>query len=333
MKAMVDLRPLTLGEIIDRSATFWRTHWKPLFQLFLGFQLALFALVKAWELVTARWAPVMIGGAAAMDVIKNDPVEGLRQLGVASAAGAVAALVYLVFSNFAGIAGAALIWPSMLGQTTTIEASLKRAVARTGAMFRYLGLMLGWSLLIAVVALVPAAATIGLAFTLTGGAAQVALVVLGSILALVGGLVALLWWVLRFLLASQVLALEDVDARGVFRRCDALSSGNIGPGFMGFVKVRLALLITVVSIILFVIGVVFGLPALAVQAAYGNMLDPMHQTPEAVPQLLMVPAQLLQTVAQAAFAPLYAVVANFFYADMRVRREGLDLQLKLEAPK
>ncbi len=33
---MVDLRPLTLGEIIDRSASFWRSNWKALFKLFLG---------------------------------------------------------------------------------------------------------------------------------------------------------------------------------------------------------------------------------------------------------------------------------------------------------
>ena len=50
------------------------------------------------------------------------------------------------------------------------------------------------------------------------------------------------------------------------------------------------------------------------------------------PELLLVPAELLQTVAQAAFAPLFVVFTSFFYADMRARREGLDLALKMEKP-
>ena len=73
-----------------------------------------------------------------------------------------------------------------------------------------------------------------------------------------------------------------------------------------------------------------ALPALVVQGVYGNIFDPTHATPDAVPQALLVPAELLQVLVQSLFSPLYIAFAALFYVDMRVRREGLDLELALE---
>lgn len=325
-----DLRPLTLGEILDHSASFWRAHWQPLFKLFLGFELAQFVLLKAWEVVLKKYVPLARGGAATLDALKSQPEEALRQLAWMTASGAVAAAIYLVITNFAAVAGAAFIWPRLLGRDSTIDGAIRRSLARAPAMFQFFGLMLGWTLLIAGLLMLPSGAAIGGALASEAGPVAVGLVLLGTGLALVGMVVAFLWWVLRFLLSSQVIAIEDVGAVGIFRRCDALSSGRIGDGFLGLVKVRLTVLVTVVSVILFTVSIVFGLPALIIQGIYGNMLDPAHATPEAIPEALMVPAQLLQTVAQSAIAPLFVVFTCFFYADMRVRREGLDLALKLE---
>ena len=76
-----------------------------------------------------------------------------------------------------------------------------------------------------------------------------------------------------------------------------------------------------------------GVPALTIQAIWGNVFDPMNQTPDLVPQTLLVPAQLLQIVAQALVAPLLGVAMTAFFIDTQVRREGLDLALALEQPK
>ena len=88
---------------------------------------------------------------------------------------------------------------------------------------------------------------------------------------------------------------------------------------------------TWVFAILLVVGIVTGVPAMIVEFAYGHPFDPAGSDPDAVPQLLLIPAQLLQVGAQAVFSPLYLVFGALFYVDMRVRREGLDLELKLEA--
>lgn len=323
---------MTLGELVDRSATFWRAHWKSLFQLFLGFELLQYTLVKAWSLVLARYVPLARGGAATIDALKSQPEEAVRQLAVMGASASVVIAIYLVCTNFAAIAGAALIWPRMIGQTATVEAAIGRAVKRAGTMVQYFALMLGWTLLVTMLLLLPGTVAVGASFFAGGGPATVVLAILGMLLAFAGGVVAILWWILRFLLSAQVLAIEDVGPVGVFRRCDALSSGRIAPGLLGLVKVRLTVLVTVVSVILFTVSIVFGLPALIINGIYGNLLDPANATPGAVPQLLLVPAELLQTVAQAAFAPLFVVFTSFFYADMRARREGLDLALKMEKP-
>jgi hypothetical protein len=68
-----------------------------------------------------------------------------------------------------------------------------------------------------------------------------------------------------------------------------------------------------------------------VQMIYGHPFDPLNATPEAVPQLLLVPAQLLQVIGGGVFWPVYLAPWAVFYVDMRVRREGFDFALALEA--
>ena len=91
------------------------------------------------------------------------------------------------------------------------------------------------------------------------------------------------------------------------------------------------ILVTVVSVILIAVSILSGLPALIVQFTYGNPLDPIAAAAHPVPQSLLVPAELLQVVGQAVFSPLGLVFYALFYLDMRVRREALDLEQRLEA--
>lgn len=327
--AMVDLRPLTLGEILDRSASFWRANWRALFKLFLGFQLAQWVVLKGAELVIRSYFPLARGGAATIEALKVEPTEALRQLLWAGGTVGGVMLIYLFVFNFAGMAASHFIWPRMLGRTSTIADAMRRAMTRMGTMVGFFALMLGWSLLVTVFLQIPAALGFVAAVAVGEGVASVAFVALAALLSGFGMLLAILWFALRFLLGPQVLALEELGAWAVFKRCDALASGRITEGFLGLVKVRLAVLVTVMSVIIFSVSLVFGLPALVLQAIYGNIFDPQNATPDAVPQLILVPAQLLQVVAQAGIAPLYSVFAVVFYLDMRVRREGLDLELKM----
>ncbi len=65
-----------------------------------------------------------------------------------------------------------------------------------------------------------------------------------------------------------------------------------------------------------------------VRLAYGNLFDPASAA--AIPQALLVPAELFQVVGQSFFTPLALVFSAMFYLDMRMRREGLDLERRLD---
>jgi hypothetical protein len=77
------------------------------------------------------------------------------------------------------------------------------------------------------------------------------------------------------------------------------------------------------------VTLVFGLPAIIVQFTFSNPMDPLAAVNNPVPQAVLVPAELLQVVGQALFSPLGFVLYALFYVDMRVRREGLDLERRL----
>jgi hypothetical protein len=52
---------------------------------------------------------------------------------------------------------------------------------------------------------------------------------------------------------------------------------------------------------------------------------------EVVPQAVLVPVEVAEVVVGSLFAPIYEAFKVLFYVDMRVRREGLDLELALQA--
>lgn len=327
---MASLQPLSIGEIVDRSASFWRTHWKALFQVLLGFQLVQYMLLKALELFIARTFPAATNPALAFELVKTDPAALLPQLWPAMIGVTLVVVVNFLVSQVAGVAVTGFVYPRVTsGGAPSINDALRLSLRRLGPTLGMFALSMGWSALAGVVFLLPGAATFGGGVWLSLGGntgAGAALAVLGAALVMGGAVLLFLWFLIRFVLASQVLAVEDLSAFGCFKRTDQLSSGRVGPGLFGLVKGRLTLLISVVAFILMVVGLVTGLPELVVKAAFGE-LNPANAGASGAPQALVVPAQLVQVVAGAAITPLYVVFQVVFYVDMRVRREGLDLEL------
>jgi hypothetical protein len=327
----VDLRPLGLGELVDRSAAVWRTHWKPLFRLYLGFQLLQYVVFRAFELVARTWFPILRGGRAANEAMRANPEQLLQQGLIAAPIILVLALLLTVITHSLSVAGAAYAVPILYGRTATVAGAVGRLFQRFGATLGLVGLSLGWLVGWGLVALLPTVVAVVLAVVIDNDALKVALAVLGSLWAMGALLAVLLGYVVRFAIAGPVIAMDEVGAGGAYRRAGALSSGRIGEGLLGLVKLRLALVITVVGVILMVVSIVGSLPALIIEGYYGRPFDPANADPDAVPQLLLVPAQLLSLVLGSIVAPLYAVAMGWFYVDMRMRREGLDLELKLGA--
>lgn len=330
---MAALQPLSIGEIVDRSASFWRSNWKALFQLLLGFQLLQYILVKGLELIVDRSFPAAKNPAQFVELMKTDPSTWTPQALSLTAPLVIIGLVYALVGQVSGVALTGFVYPRVtrVGSPAIGEA-LKMSLKRLGPTLGLFLLSLGWSAFVGVLFILPGALTMGAGIFLSldgSRGAGAGLVLLGLGLVMAGAVVLVLWSVIRFVLSSQVLAVEDLSALGCFKRTNALSSGRIGPGFMGLVKGRLTVLITIIAFILMVVGIVTGLPELIVKFAFGE-LNPANAGASA-PQALVVPAQLLQVVVGAAMTPLYVVFQVVFYVDMRVRREGLDLELAAKA--
>jgi hypothetical protein len=329
---MTDLRPLRLGELVDRSASFWRAHWKPLFRLALGFQWVQFLLVKASQVAARRVLPVMSGGLS--ELLKNDSADAVRQLTLGLSLLVAAALAALFVSQLGGVAASLYVYPRLLGRDgPDVGTSLKEALRRGGVTLGAFLLSMAWTALVGVGFLLPGAGLVGLGLALAGSAsrAAVVLVSLGGVVVALGAVALFLWFLIRFLLTAQVVALENAGPLEVFRRTGALSSGRVGPGLQGVVKLRLMVLVTVIGGLLLVVGLVASLPTLLLGLMYGATFEPGRTVNELAPPGLLVPLELAESALGAVFAPLYVVFQVFFYVDMRVRREGLDLALKLAA--
>ncbi|MBL8919756.1 MAG: hypothetical protein JNJ54_12890 [Myxococcaceae bacterium] len=331
---MAVLQPLSIGEIVDRSASFWRSNWRGLFQLLLGFQLVQYILVKSLELIVDRSFPAAKNPAQFVELLKTEPSTWTPQAFSLIAPLALIGLVYAFVGQVSGVALTSFVYPRLtrLGAPAVgdaVKVSLRRLWPTLGMFF----LSLAWSVVVGLLFMLPGSLAVGAGVFLSlndNRGVGAGLFLLGTGLLLAGGVVLILWSIIRFVLASQVLAVEEVSALGCFKRTGALSSGRIGPGFMGLVKGRLTVLITIIAFILMVVGLVTGLPELLVKALFGE-LNPASPGAPPAPQALVVPAQLLQVVVGAAMAPLYVVFQVVFYVDMRVRREGLDLELATKA--
>ncbi|WP_225411476.1 hypothetical protein [Stigmatella hybrida] len=328
-------RPLALGEMIDRSATFWRAHLKPLFLLSFGFELVNYILTKTVVLSLERSTALLQDNAA----IQSDPFAVLGEAGVVLATSSALWLVLIWNYWLATLAVTRYVVPHQLGENARPSDGLRRGWAQvvplTGAYF----LSQLWALGAVLLMVLPGAVLLGVGFLVArdgaGASSLVGIVLLsgGALLAFLGFLAAILWYFLRFSLLAPVFAMEDLGAVAAFRRSGRLISGRVQAGFLGLVKVRAMILLTVMSGILIAISFVSGLPAWIVRLSYANPFDPASVAANPIPQTLLVPVELFQVVGQSLFTPLALVFSAMFYLDMRMRREGLDLERRLDAPR
>ncbi|WP_342374278.1 hypothetical protein NVS55_23240 [Myxococcus stipitatus] len=321
-----ELRPLALGELIDRAVTFWRGHLKPLFLLSLGYSLVNYIATKGVLLVT-RWLSPMLYSP---DPRQPPSLESLGRI-AGSTALWFALFMFLIWSYWlAMVATSRYIVSAQLGTPVSPKEGLRRGFAMLGPVTGAFLLSLLWSVGVSLLLTIPGGVLViagGIATAMESSVLGTVLMVVGTLLAALGLLAAFLWYFLRFLLLPPVLAMEDLGAWAAFKRSRALLAGHVEPGFLGRGMVRAMILFTVVSLILFSVHLVFSIPSWLVMLPYGNPFD--AGTLARTPQLLLVPVEILQVAAQAFFSPVNFVACAFFYVDMRVRREGLDLEQRM----
>lgn len=292
------LRPLSLGEILDRSFAVYRAN----FWLFVGIG-SLSAVVQlianAVQLVIFHGiVPTPQHGRISFGL--NHEMVG-RQIG----GGISGLLIFLV----SAVTQAATVWALSevyLGRRTTIGNSIRAVIGRW-LRFLGIGIWQGWSavwlMLVLAVPGVFLLAKTRFQSPWIGGTLLV--------LAFTGGLVYGVIAFLRNSLAVQAAVLENLKVRAAMRRSKVLAAGAKGRIFVVYL----------IAWCLFMVAGMLESP-LSMLIVFGAMRGERHVLAEAI-------MLLVNFVAHSIVVPVLMIGLSVVYFDQRVRQDGLDLLLML----
>jgi len=301
------LHPLTLSEILDRTAQLYRSR----FLVFLGiatipagtifvFAAGVFAFI-AWVGASARH------GATVTDILVWIFLSVLMILVVPGGL-AASALGEAAMSDAAA--------RSFLGETTTIRNAYKSAWKRGR---RYVGLYVLQGLII-----VAAPMAIFVISILGMIAGKVSGYASKDPSPLFGGLVLLLvlilgsfavWMLLRVCLAFPTCVVEQTTAWNALKRGTMLSDGT---------RSRIFLLYLLGLVLNQILAWAVTIPAMIVLALIPGLQGQAHN--EAMGMIAMFLIYGSMFVVRALTKPVYGIALTVFYFDQRIRKEGFDIE-------
>jgi len=300
----LDLRPLTLGELLDRAFTMYRRH----FRLFVG----LMALPSLFTLVFALTSELMQALARnKAESFAGATPEAIIGIFLGGSIAFIAIFIaYLV--TYMVTLGATTVAVSEIyaGREATIRSAYARVRGQIGRLMllfllialRLMGIFVG-------VGFVMAIGGAALA-TAVGGAAGAVMSGIGLVVGVFGLMLGSFVFALRYSVSVPALMLENVTARNAIRRSVSLTKGSLG---RAAVLAIFATILAYAALFLlqgpFTIGVVMAGPETNAALAFSLM------------------GAVAGTIGSAITGPIMIVALAVFYYDVRIRKEGLDLQL------
>jgi hypothetical protein len=310
------LRPLNLGEILDRTVNFYRSR----FLVFFGISVIPTAVV----LVIASGVFFFFAWMGSSGAATASPaMTGMVTVLFLAAAGLFALPLTLAATALASAAMNHAVNRSWQGEQITIRDAYK-AVWKRG--WRYIWLYLLQALIVWVA---PLAAWVGLVSFSAGIAALSASAGMGAAAGALFGLLAVLivaglagyciWMLLRLCLAFPACVVEQIPAWDAVKRSSSLSKGTRGRVF-----------------VLYLLGTVLGwllsgglaLVAAIVVALMPGMNTPQHA--EATGMIVIFVYYGAAFAVQALTKPVYGIALILFYYDQRIRLEGFDIEWMMQ---
>jgi hypothetical protein len=301
--AASDLRPLTIGELIDRTFQLYRRHF---IQLFL-FSALIYSLRFLLAVITA-----FLGWQQGGQQLFKNPKTLMLALPVYTAVLILmklgeGALVYYVSELYLGRAPLLKdgfrslrnrVWPMLW---TTFQKTVVTTLAFSLAAGPFIVLGVKWR---------------HLTWQLVSS------MLLASVVLLIPGLIL----AVRYLLTDQVVMLENGSGWPAVRRSSALIRYDPGLGFMYWGETRISILLLVIAVASILIGVMSSIPAL-ISRIPGLLHGNYTAMDMNIPTGVRVITHLLNFLGTSLVAPLFAVVKTAFYYDVRIRKEGFDLEI------
>lgn len=308
---LIPLRPLTLGTLLGASFQVLRRNPKPMF----GFSLLLTGLVFVITLVS-------MGVLAFVSISRLTTASGADAEAIAVGSTASMLLGFLVPAVFSIAVIAILqgivaleVARGTLGEKLRLRGLWNAARGRIGAL-------LGWSLLVTAVSIVAVLiiALIIVALVAFGGPAGIGLSILFAVLAALGSVAVALWLSTRLSLVPSALVLERLRLGQAVRRSWSLTTGYFWKT-LGIILLVSVILSTASSIISTPFSFIMGLGV--------GLFSPTGDEESAL--VVVIVLYLLSIAISVVVGAISAVVQSattaLIYIDLRMRKEGLDLEL------
>lgn len=304
----VDLRPLSLGELLDRTFRLYRNH----FLLFVSIMAIPAVFYLPFNALVLSFQGTMMSAAATQPgkppFVPTPSLIGGMFLGFF-----VLALVVGIVYSIAVAAATSAVADVYLGRASTVRGAYGKI---RGRFWRLLGVILNILLrmlgLMAAVICILIGATAGLGVVFGGGRGSPvfgALLVLAVLFAYALGAALCVWLWLRYAVAIPVLMVENLGVLATIRRSVFLTRGRRGQIFLALL---VAFIIAYAG--LFVLQMPFSI-AMLISAARGHWS-----------QWLAFATALAGAIGSALTGPISMIAIVLLYYDSRIRKEAFDLQ-------
>ena len=302
--AAVELRPLSLGQVLDRTFSLYRSN----FWLFVG---VMAVPLCSLLLFAPLFAFLGLSDPRAFANVANPQILMGRLFLL------LLPLFCIFFAIYMLAAGAVTyaVSDTSLGRPSTIRGAYGKVF---GNFWRLIGLTLNILLRMILVAIVVAlaagvlAGAFGIATRATG--TRIAAVVFGFaiFLAIIASWVGWIWFGLRYSLSISTLLLEDAKIGEAIRRSVELTRGSRGRIFVAFL---------LCAIIGYVGVIIFQGPFLIAQFLTLSKGQP--------PVWLSALGSVAGMIGGAVTGPITMIALVLCYYDLRIRKEAFDLQYKM----
>ena len=312
-------RPLTLGEILDRTVQLYRRN----FLLFAGISFppsAIYVLVSGvWAIYLTSQMPALRTGTP------NAPpnMQAMLAIGLASVGFLLLGIPILIAVS--SVALSALNYAAFQtnrGDAVTIRSAYAYSFRR---FWRQLGILFLQGLFALVI---PGVAFAILFFILTmltallattsAGKPLTILIVLLMFLLVIATMVVCIWIWLRLCLAFPVSVTEEKGAWPCIQRSNQLSKGSRGRIFVMYLMVVILTVIAYYALTL-PLDIALKLTVYKSMDGFALLMRP--------PFALQVVYLFINCFERTFVLPIYAISLLLFYNDQRTRKEGYDIEL------
>ncbi len=297
-----ELRPLSLGEILDRIFHLYRTH----FLTFVGISTVAAAIDLVWKLIQT----------GILQIIGNH--VSVKMLSLVTVGFTLPSMVvYIVASAVVMAAINRAVSAIYLGKTTGIAQAIGEV---KGHWFRYVWLyvvvlLIAWSpIIIAFTGLI----LLAVALPMRGGGSTGALY--AGIFGLSMSMLVLaplgLWMTLRYSLSNPACVFEDLGIRASLKRSVFLSRGAL-------FKLNIFVMLMLAGVLSMVITYAGLIPVIVV--AVRTVMN--HGK---ISLAVTMYTLLVGFVSTSLTTPFYSIGLTLFYYDARIRKEGFDVEWMMQ---